>query len=162
MVSTWHGHVGRRQHPGDRVRAQRARLDAAEHGRPVALAAMIVIRLRTVVSQQIAPQEIAVLTVGTLHAGTRVNVIAGHAVLEINLRSYDQAARQHLLDAIQRIVRAECQASGVHGPQAYRAAVQASRVEEDIPANHSAKFLPVLQPTLRTGTEALVVAAGPG
>jgi metal-dependent amidase/aminoacylase/carboxypeptidase family protein len=38
---------------------------------PVVLAAMIVIRLQTVVSREIAPQQIAVLTVGTLHAGTR-------------------------------------------------------------------------------------------
>jgi hippurate hydrolase len=44
-------------------------------------------------------------------------------------------------------------------PRAYRAAVQAGRVQDDIPANHSPMFLPVLQPTLLTGTEALVAAA---
>ena len=44
-------------------------------------------------------------------------------------------------------------------PQAYREATQAGRVLQDIPANHSPMFLPVLQPTLRTGTETLVTAA---
>ena len=44
-------------------------------------------------------------------------------------------------------------------PQTYRAAEKAGRVQEDIPGNHSPHFLPVLQPTLRTGTEALTVAA---
>jgi len=48
---------------------------------------------------------------------------------------------------------------GGTGPQAYRAAEKAGRVQDDIPSNHSPKFLPVLQPTLRTGTEALVTAA---
>jgi hypothetical protein len=41
----------------------------------------------------------------------------------------------------------------------YHRAEQAGRVVEDIPVNHSANFAPVLQPTLNTGTEALVVAA---
>lgn len=44
-------------------------------------------------------------------------------------------------------------------PQAYAAAEKAGRVQEDIPVNHSPKFLPALQPTLRTGTEILTVAA---
>jgi hippurate hydrolase len=42
---------------------------------------------------------------------------------------------------------------------AYRAAEDAGRVDQDIPVNHSAAFAPVLQPTLDTGTTALVVAA---
>jgi len=50
--------------------------------------------------------------VGSLHAGTRSNVIPGYAVLELNMRSYSAVTRQRMLDAICRIVRAECQASG--------------------------------------------------
>ncbi len=50
-------------------------------------------------------------------------------------------------------------AIGGTDPQIYRAAEKARRVQEDIPSNHSPRFLPVLQPTLRTGTEALTVAA---
>ena len=44
-------------------------------------------------------------------------------------------------------------------PDTYRAAGAAGRVAQDIPVNHSASFAPVLQPTLDTGTQALVVAA---
>lgn len=44
-------------------------------------------------------------------------------------------------------------------PDVYRAAEEAGRVAEDIPVNHSSAFAPVIQPTLATGTEALVVAS---
>jgi hippurate hydrolase len=44
-------------------------------------------------------------------------------------------------------------------PATYRAAEQAGRVDQDIPVNHSARFAPVLQPTLDTGTQAMATAA---
>jgi hippurate hydrolase len=50
-------------------------------------------------------------------------------------------------------------AIGGTDPQTYRTAEKAGRVQDDIPSNHSPHFLPVLQPTLRTGTEALTAAA---
>jgi hippurate hydrolase len=192
---------------------------------PVVLAAMIIVRLQTVVSREVMPGETAVVTVGSVTAGTRSNVIPDHAVLELNVRSYSPRTRQRMLAAIQRIVRAECQASGsprdpdfeteysfpltdndaaVTGrvakafaahfgdnaselprqtvsedfskiPDAagvpytywgigftdretYLAAEKSGHLE-DLPTNHSSKFLPPMQPTLRTGTEALVTAA---
>ena len=42
---------------------------------------------------------------------------------------------------------------------AYDAAEKAGRISQDIPVNHSATFAPVLQPTLDTGTQALVGGA---
>ena len=60
---------------------------------PVVLAAMIVLRLQTIVSREVAPTEPAVLTVGSIHAGTKSNVIADHAVLELNVRTYDEQTR---------------------------------------------------------------------
>jgi amidohydrolase len=78
---------------------------------PVVLAAMIVIRLQTVVSREVTPGEAAVLTVGSIAAGTKSNVIPDHAVLQLNVRTYDEQTRSAILDAIERIVRAECQAS---------------------------------------------------
>jgi hippurate hydrolase len=192
---------------------------------PVVLAAMIVVRLQTIVSREVPPGEIAVVTVGSVHGGTRSNLIPDHALLQLNLRSYSQQARERMLASIQRIVRAEGQASGspqdpglrdrrhlpahrqrpgYHGPgggrlrhpfrrprpridrqtvsedfsnipnaagvpytywamgftdeKTYRAAEKAGRLQ-DLPTNHSPKFLPPLRPTLRTGTEALVTAA---
>jgi hippurate hydrolase len=79
---------------------------------PVVLAATIIIRLQTIVSREVTPGDIAVVTVGSIHAGTRSNIIPDFAVLELNVRSYSAVTRQRMLDAIQRIIRAECQASG--------------------------------------------------
>jgi amidohydrolase len=193
---------------------------------PVVLAAMIVVRLQTVVAREVPPTETAVLTVGSIQAGTKSNVIPDSARLQLNLRTYSDTTRTTMLQAIRRIVTAECQASGspqdpefelfdrfpvtdndpvatqrvaaafadffgdragpiepqsasedfsdipnawgapytywcIGGidPDLYDTAEQAGRVTQDIPVNHSATFAPVLQPTLDTGTEALVVAA---
>ena len=168
------------------------------------------------------------VTIGALQAGTKDNVIPDEAVLKINVRSFDEQVRRHTLEAIERIVDAEAQASGaprapeitttehypltandarwtgrtgaalrahfgddrvaelaapysasedfgsfgtewgvpsvfwyVGGtdPEAYRAALAAGRVAQDIPTNHNPRFAPVLSPTLETGVQAMVVAA---
>lgn len=79
---------------------------------PVVLAAMIVLRLHTIVSREIAPADPAVLTVGAITSGTTSNVIGDHAVLQLNVRTYSDRTRTTILDAVRRIVTAECQASG--------------------------------------------------
>jgi amidohydrolase len=79
---------------------------------PVVLAAMIVVRLQTVVSREVAATETAVLTVGSIQAGAKSNVIPDSAQLLLNLRTYSDATRATMLAAIRRIVAAECQASG--------------------------------------------------
>ena len=194
---------------------------------PVVLAAAIVMRLQTVVSREVDPGDQAVVTVGSIQAGTKANIIPGSAELQINIRSYSESVRSTLLGAIRRIVTAECAASGcprepdfeyhdqapltdndpdvtarvvaaltgalgsqviieppkVLGsedfseiargvgapycfwlfggadPEVYAAADAAGRLMTDIPVNHSPHFAPLLQPTLDTGTAALVTAA---
>ncbi|GAA4391924.1 amidohydrolase [Tsukamurella soli] len=193
---------------------------------PVVLAAMIVIRLQTIVSREVSPTETAVVTVGRIVSGTKANVIGDHAVLDVNVRSYSEETRARILAAIRRIVVAECQASdsprepdiepvesfpvtdndpdvtkrvadaftkffaerAIDLPQVpasedfgdipkafgapysywgfggidwdtYARAMAAGTVASDIPANHAPTFAPVVQPTLDTGTQALVVAA---
>lgn len=79
---------------------------------PVVLGALITLRLQLIVAREVAPTETAVLTVGSLVAGTKSNVIPDHAVLQLNLRTYDTATRARMLASVERIVRAECQASG--------------------------------------------------
>jgi amidohydrolase len=79
---------------------------------PVVLAASIVVRLQTVVSREVAPTETAVLTVGSIQAGTKSNIIPDQAVLQLNVRTYSEQTRTTVLEAIRRIVSAECQASG--------------------------------------------------
>ncbi|MHC3458349.1 M20 family metallopeptidase [Streptomyces flavovirens] len=78
---------------------------------PVVMAAMIVVRLQTVVARELAATTPAVVTVGSIHAGSSPNVIPDRAVIELNVRTYDDATRGQVLDAIERIVRAECEAS---------------------------------------------------
>jgi amidohydrolase len=79
---------------------------------PVVMAAATVLRLQTIVSREIAASQAAVVTVGALQAGTKDNVIPDDALLKINVRSFDEAIRRHVLDAIERIVKAEAAASG--------------------------------------------------
>jgi metal-dependent amidase/aminoacylase/carboxypeptidase family protein len=79
---------------------------------PVVLAASIVVRLQTVISREVAPTETAVLTVGSIQAGTKSNIIPDQAVLQLNVRTYSEQTRKTVLEAIRRIVIAECQASG--------------------------------------------------
>src|SRR3954462_15025261 len=71
---------------------------------PVVRAAMIVVRLQTVVSREVPPGETVVLTVGRIRAGTKSNIIPDRAVLQLNVRTYSEATRTTVLDAIGRIV----------------------------------------------------------
>jgi amidohydrolase len=83
---------------------------------PVVMAAATVLRLQTIVSREIAAAQSAVLTIGALQAGTKENVIPDEAVIKLNVRTFDQGVRSHVLDAIRRIVEAESQASGAPKP----------------------------------------------
>jgi amidohydrolase len=83
---------------------------------PVVMAAATVMRLQTIVSREIAAGQAAVVTVGALQAGTKDNVIPDDALLKINVRSFDEDVRRHVLDAIRRIVEAEAAASGAPRP----------------------------------------------
>ena len=193
---------------------------------PVVMAAATVLRLQTIVSRELAPTEAAVVTIGSLQAGTKENVIPDEAIIKLNVRTFDEGVRKRVLAAIERIVNAEAAASdapkppeitrldryalvmndadasqriaaafrehfstervreteptsasedfgsfGAEGhvpsvfwfiggtdPEIYAKAKAAGKVNE-IPSNHNARFAPVIHPTLRTGVEALVVAA---
>lgn len=78
---------------------------------PVVLASSIVLRLQTVVSREVDPHEFAVLTVGAVQAGTKANIIPDSATLRINIRAYDENIRAQIVEAIHRIIEAECQAA---------------------------------------------------
>lgn len=192
---------------------------------PVVMASHIVVRLQTIVSREMNPSDISVLTVGSLKAGQTENVIADHAEIGVDTRSVRPETREKLLASIRRIVDAECQASNATAPPEYKISrhfpvtsndpamtetlegsfkshfgdnyqeMQTVTMSEDfsilassqgkpsvfwafggieadfwdkkvaedkvreVPSNHTSKFAPVLDPTLRTGTEAFTVAA---
>ena len=182
---------------------------------PVVVAASIVLRLQTVVSRELAPGEFGVVTVGSVQAGAKANIIPAEAVLLVNTRAYSQETRETIHAAVERIVRGECAAAGCPRdpeievyesfPLTDNDAATTERVTEafvehlgqdrvhelgrvpasedfsvvpdafGVPycywgfggftadqtpvANHNPAFAPAIQPTLRTGTEAAVVAA---
>ncbi|GAA4363927.1 M20 family metallopeptidase [Actinomadura verrucosospora] len=192
---------------------------------PVVMASMLVVRLQTVVSRELGPLIPAVLTVGSIHAGSNPNNIPDSAEIQLNVRTYDEGTRDQIRDAIERIATAECSASGAPkppdiehfgsfpptvndsgttrkvaaafddffgdrarplplqtasedfsqipkafgvpitfwgfggvDPDRYASAARRGTVATDIPANHSAAFAPVIQPTLDTAVQAAVVA----
>lgn len=194
---------------------------------PVVMASATVMRLQTIVSREIAPADAAVVTIGSIQAGTKENVIPDEAIIKLNVRTFDENVRNKALSAIKRIVNAEAEASGAPKPpeiipldrysptvndqkatqrvvEMFRLHFSNDRVEEtepssasedfglfgsewhvpsvfwfvggtdpdvfakakeagrisDIPTNHNPQFAPVIRPTLETGVEALVSAAG--
>lgn len=78
----------------------------------VVLASTIVMRLQTVVSREIPPSSFAVLTVGSIQAGSKSNIIPATATLLLNMRTYDEDVRSTMITALERIVRGECEAAG--------------------------------------------------
>ncbi|RAK76944.1 M20 family metallopeptidase [Aspergillus fijiensis CBS 313.89] len=193
---------------------------------PVLLAANVVVRLQGIVSREIDPSDLAVVTVGSLQAGQAENVIPDTAELGVDFRSVSVETRDRILAAIKRIVEAECMASGSprppvftptrnfpptindkqvtaelapcfaeHFADGFDADTPRTNVSEDfsilgtsqrrpcsfwffggidpevwdeaesedrlheIAGNHSASFAPAIQPTMKTGMDALCVAA---
>lgn len=83
---------------------------------PVVMAAATVLRLQTIVSREIAATQPAVVTIGSIQSGTKDNVIPDDALLKVNVRTFDEAVRAHVLAAIERIVNAEAAAAGAPQP----------------------------------------------
>lgn len=83
---------------------------------PVVMCAATVMRLQTIVSRELAATESAVVTIGSLQAGTKENVIPDEGVIKLNVRTFDEGVRTRVLAAIKRIVEAEAQASGAPKP----------------------------------------------
>lgn len=193
---------------------------------PLVMAASAVVRLQTIVSREVSPQEQAVVTIGEFHAGTAENIIPDEAFIKINVRTANEQVREHVLTAIKRICIAEAQASnapkeptfevinnfpitindnvvtntvaeafiecfgksvfetppigasedfgrfgkewgvpymfwfvGGTDPIVYDRAVNNNTVGQ-LPGPHSPLWAPVLHPTLKTGIETMLIAAG--
>ncbi len=80
---------------------------------PIVLAANIVMQLQTIVSREISPFDQAVVTVGTIHGGTRRNIIPNDVKLELNIRAYKPEVREHIIQAVARISRAAALGAGM-------------------------------------------------
>jgi amidohydrolase len=79
---------------------------------PIVLAARTILALQTVVSREVRPGEMAVVTVGYVHAGTKNNIIPDSAELGLTVRTYKADVRKQVLAAIARITKAEAEGAG--------------------------------------------------
>jgi amidohydrolase len=79
---------------------------------PVVVAARVVLALQTIVSRETSPFDPAVVTVGSIHGGSKNNIIPDQVVLQLSVRSFADSVREHLLAAIDRIAKAEAAAAG--------------------------------------------------
>ncbi len=82
---------------------------------PVVLAARIVLDLQTIVSRETNPTDPCVVTVGSIHGGTKHNIIPNEVKLQITVRTTKDAVREHTLKAIERIAKAA--ALGMRAPE---------------------------------------------
>ena len=80
---------------------------------PIVLASQIVIALQTIVSREVHPREPAVVTVGSIHGGTKHNIIPNEVKLQLTVRSYTDKVRNQILAAIKRISLGTAQAAGL-------------------------------------------------
>lgn len=80
---------------------------------PVVLAAQVIMALQTIVSRENSPLDPAVVTVGSIHGGTRPNIIPDEVNLQLTVRAYREEVRQKLLAAIARITKGIAIAAGI-------------------------------------------------
>lgn len=82
---------------------------------PVVLAARIILDLQTIVSREVNPLDPAVVTVGSIHGGTKHNIIPNEVKLQLTVRTTTNAVRDQVLKAIERIAKAA--AVGARAPE---------------------------------------------
>ncbi len=80
---------------------------------PVVIAAQIVLALQTIVSREVRPIDPAVVTVGSIHGGTKHNIIPNEVKLQLTVRSYSDNVRTQVLDAIKRIAEGVGRTAGL-------------------------------------------------
>jgi len=84
---------------------------------PIVQAAHLVMDLQTIVSREISPTDPSVITVGSIHGGTKHNVIGDSCHLQLTVRSYEDDVREHLLQGIRRKAMAVAQSAGAPEPE---------------------------------------------
>lgn len=114
---------------------------------PVVLAARIVLDLQTIASREVDPVEPVVVTVGSIHGGTKHNIIPSEVRLQLTVRTTKDSIRKHVLDAIERIAKAAAQGARAPVPEV---TVQAGEFTPALvnDAKLTRKVVPVLQEVL--------------
>jgi hippurate hydrolase len=85
---------------------------------PIVVAAHVVMALQTIVSRENSPLEPAVVTVGSIHGGTRYNIIPDEVSLQLTVRTYKPEVRKNILASIERIVKGVALTAGIPADRA--------------------------------------------
>jgi len=80
---------------------------------PIVVAAQVVMALQTIVSRENSPLDPAVVTVGSIHGGTRYNIIPDEVNLQLTVRTYKEEVRKRVLASIERIVKGVVATAGI-------------------------------------------------
>jgi amidohydrolase len=80
---------------------------------PIVLAAEYILAIQTIVSREKSPFDPAVVTVGSIHGGTKHNIIPDDVHLQLTIRTYKEEVRQQILASLERIARGVALAGGV-------------------------------------------------
>ncbi|MEO2090542.1 MAG: amidohydrolase [Gemmataceae bacterium] len=84
---------------------------------PIVLSAKIIVDLQTIVSREVEPTDPAVVTVGSIHGGTKHNIIPNEVKLQLTVRSTKDSVRDHVLKAIDRIAKGTAEAHRAPPPE---------------------------------------------
>jgi amidohydrolase len=80
---------------------------------PIVVAAQVVMALQTIISRENSPLDPAVVTVGSIHGGTRYNIIPDEVNLQLTVRTYKEEVRKRILASIERIVKGVALTAGI-------------------------------------------------
>jgi len=105
---------------------------------PVVMAAEFIMELQTIVSRQMLPLDPAVVTVGSIHGGTKGNIIPDEVVLQLTTRAFTEDVREHILSSIKRIAQGVALAAGV--PDDRAPIVKVSETEATPPTYNDPKL----------------------
>jgi len=80
---------------------------------PVVMAAQIILALQTIVSRENSPLDPAVVTVGSIHGGTKRNIIPDEVTLQLTTRTFKEDVRLRIIASIERIAKSVALGAGV-------------------------------------------------
>jgi hippurate hydrolase len=84
---------------------------------PIVIGARLILDLQTIVSREVKPIDPVVITVGSIHGGTKHNVIGDECKLQLTVRTYKPEVREHVLEAIRRKAKAAAESAGAPEPE---------------------------------------------
>jgi amidohydrolase len=101
---------------------------------PVVMAAQYILALQTIVSRQTLPLEPAVVTVGSIHGGSKNNIIPDEVVLQLTVRAFNEEVRKNILASMDRMARGIALSAGVPDD---RAPIMKVFDAESVPATYN-------------------------